>query len=372
LLAKTLDAVIRLGGIGPEIAVRLDLARALGPRHTWRRLREERQARTRGDLRDQIYYRIWAEAAREVGAEVTRLSGSSFLELTRGGSSTRVWHHWVSLDDVVTGKLALQKPIVHQLLLRAGLPVPRHREFSARDPRSAIDFLLGEAGACVIKPAGASSGAGTTSGIVTREDVLRATLRAARLDDRLLIERQSEGRVYRLLFLDGELLDVLERDSPSVSGDGRSTIAKLISAENRRRLESAGEEGPMLLAIDLECVLTLRNAGLTLDTVPVDGAVARVKSVTNQNGRKENRSALDRVSAELVAEAAAAAAAVGVRLAGVDVVTRDPKRSLAEAEGVVIEVNATPGLHYHYFVAPPAAARRVAVPILELLLTPVS
>jgi cyanophycin synthetase len=78
---------------------------------------------------------------------------------------------------------------------------------------------------------------------------------------------------------------------------------------------------------------------------------------------------LSSLSAALVAEAAAAADAIGLRLAGIDLATPDIGRSLAEAGGAVIEVNGTPGLHYHYLVRDRERAERVAVPILERLLT---
>ena len=46
-------------------------------------------------------------------------------------------------------------------------------------------------------------------------DLTRATWRASRLTSRLLIERQVAGEVLRLLFLDGELLDVVLRKPPA-------------------------------------------------------------------------------------------------------------------------------------------------------------
>jgi cyanophycin synthetase len=59
---------------------------------------------------------------------------------------------------------------------------------------------------------------------------------------------------------------------------------------------------------------------------------------------------------------ARAAEAVGVRLAGVDVITPDPSLSLDEAGGVVIEVNTTPGYYYHYY------KRDGRVPVATLIL----
>ena len=63
-----------------------------------------------------------------------------------------------------------------------------------------------------------------------------------------------------------------------------------------------------------------------------------------------------------------AAAAVGLRLAGVDVVTTDISRPLSETGGVVSEVNGGPGLHHHYLVADSARATPVAVPVLQKLI----
>jgi cyanophycin synthetase len=76
---------------------------------------------------------------------------------------------------------------------------------------------------------------------------------------------------------------------------------------------------------------------------------------------------LTEVSDSLVADASRAAELLGVRLAGVDVITRDCRQSLAAAGGVVLEVNATPGLHYHYEISNPENHVPVLVPILRAL-----
>jgi D-alanine-D-alanine ligase-like ATP-grasp enzyme len=57
-------------------------------------------------------------------------------------------------------------------------------------------------------------------------------------------------------------------------------------------------------------------------------------------------------------------------LAGVDVITTDQAVSLRRSGGAVLEVNVTPGLHYHYEVRDPARAVPVAERVLERLLAP--
>ena len=94
-----------------------------------------------------------------------------------------------------------------------------------------------------------------------------------------------------------------------------------------------------------------------------------LKTVVNANGPENNESVLDEIGEALVADVARAAELVGVRLAGVDVITPDSQRSLADAGGVILEVNATPGLHYHYDISNPEQGVPVLVPILQHLLS---
>jgi cyanophycin synthetase len=94
-----------------------------------------------------------------------------------------------------------------------------------------------------------------------------------------------------------------------------------------------------------------------------------VRRATNQAGDHETDDVTDTVGAALVRQGAAAAAIVGVRLAGVDVITTDPRVSLDESRGVILEVNTTPGLHLHVLVRNPQLPG-VAARILDRLLGP--
>jgi D-alanine-D-alanine ligase-like ATP-grasp enzyme len=364
---RLLAAFARLGRPGRDVAVGLDVLLSAGPAHAFERRRHERlrrQARAAGDER--AVSEIWVHAARELGAETVPLPGG-FVEIRKDGRRTRIWNHWVMLDDIVTARLALDKVLVHHLLAEAGLPIPAHVGFRAGDLSLALAFLAEAGPPCVVKPAGGAGAAGTTPGVRSAAQLRRAALRAGRRHDDLLIEKQVPGDVYRLLFLDGELLDVVRRLPPAVTGDGRLTVGELIAAENRRRL--AGPTGPTgQLTIDLDCLFTLEASGRTLDTIPAAGERVRVKTAINQNGPKENRSATGELSTALLAEAALAVEVAGVRLAGVDVITPDPARALADSGGVILEVNATPALHYHYEVADRERATPVAVPVLRRLL----
>jgi cyanophycin synthetase len=347
----------------------VDLLRSTGAGYVWRRVRAERHLSGLGaGARHAAYERIWREAAEATGTRCDELAPGLF-ELSRDGVVARVFQQLVALDDPVTLQVALDKALVHRLLAPAEIAIPDFVEFDVRDPAPAFDFLARAGGPCVVKPAaGTGGGSGTTAGVVLPAELMRARLQAANAGGRLLIERQVTGEVYRLLLLDGELLDVVRSRPGHLTGDGRSTIEQLIAAENERRFIAKGAAGLSLLGVNLDMTIALERAGLTLSSVPAAGRRVAIGSVTNNNAIEDNETFRGELSSEIISEAKAAQRAVGLRLAGIDVITVDPSRPLGETGGAINEVNGTPGLHHHYLVADPDRATRVAIPVLERLL----
>lgn len=358
-----LAAAARSGGFGRSWAARADVIRSVGIRYAlaWRR-QQGHAWELGGQAVEQFYRSAWRDAAEELGAELVELE-DEFLEIRRGPVATRVWRQMTALDDAVSLKLALDKTLVHRLLTARGIAVPDHLEFGHNELEPALRFIADAGGACVVKPAGGGrGGAAVTGNVRTETELARAALSAARLDTRVLIERQIPGDMYRLLFLDGELVDVVLRLTPHVTGDGRSTILELIAGENERRLASGLPQATM--TADLDCVFALAAGGRGPFTVPAAGERVQVKSASSENAEQENHTVRD-YAQDVIDESAEAVRAVGLRLAGVDVVTPDINRSLADAGGAIIEVNGTPGFQYHYVVADRAGATRVAIPVLE-------
>jgi cyanophycin synthetase len=364
-VARLTDVVGIAGTRGRTVGSWLDLARSVGARSTLRRLRGGGGAGFPPEVRDAVYATIWRDAADRAGADVRDL-GSGFLEIGRAATLLKVWQQVVPLDDPVTLRLALDKPVVHRLLRDASVPVPEHLEWSFADYEPALEFVAAAGGPCVVKAAsGTGGGEGTTAGVDSPARLMRARLRAGRFGGRLLIERQVPGPVYRLLFLDGELIDVIRHVPPRLTGDGSATVEGLIAAENERRLSAAGEAGLSLLDVGLDTIFTLERQGLRLASVVPAGAEIAVQTVTNDNRIEDTETIRDGLHPELVAASRRAALAVGLRLAGVDVITPDASQPLEQVGGVVAEVNGTPGIHHHYHVADRANATPVAVPILE-------
>jgi D-alanine-D-alanine ligase-like ATP-grasp enzyme len=312
--------------------------------------------------RDDFYHDIWREAAEATGGSLRELRGR-LLEVRSGEVVMRVDGNLTSLDDALTLSMAEDKPLVYTLLEELDIPVARHAVVAADDLAAAWRFAAGLGGPCVVKPARGGSGAiGVTTGIRSRLDLLQALAYGGAFGRDVLVEEQVTGAVYRLLYLDGELLDAVRRDPPTVTGDGSATVERLIALENERRVAAGIEACQSLIKLDRELKHTLRGGGLGLWTVPAAGQTVLLKHVVNDNRREDNVSCAAELCDDLVATGAASAAAVGARLAGVDVMTTDVGRPLAETGGVVLEINAAPGYYYHYY------KREGRVPVATLIL----
>jgi cyanophycin synthetase len=292
------------------------------------------------------------------------------LEIRCGTAVTTVTGLTVTLNSRAAIMLAADKPTAYRLLANSGLPIPEHLAFESRDKRAARSFLARGPTPCIVKPARGKGGDGVTGEIRSAGELRRAVLAASRFGHELLIERQVAGDVLRLLVLDGQVLDTVRRLRPAVTGDGRSTVEELIFAEYDRRIRAEGNPGLKPFAVDLDCILSLKRAGVPLRSVLPAGSTLRIKTVTNYNSPEDNHTLRTAISAALSAEVAGAAAALGLRLAGVDVVTSTPTAALATSGGAIIDVNELPALHHHAHVADAHGATRVAVSILRAMLEP--
>ena len=317
------------------------------------------------DLRQRYYGQFWHRVAVELGADVQKWD-VGLHRLTRDGKVAVVRGYEMRLDDHLTLDLMGNKALTYELLAEQGLAVPRHVRFPVTGLAAAKLLLTDLGRPLVVKPnSGTGGGRGVTTGITSAGQLTRACLWAARFDTDLIAEEQVDGHSYRLLFLDGQLLDTIRRDPPRVVGDGKHTIAALVKAENCRRLEARPFTALSPIRLDRDAANYLAAQGLSLRSVVPAGETLIVKRASNENTAAENVVVQETVHPATVAQCSALATNLGVRLAGIDIIARDIAKPLTRNNGVIGEVNTTPGLHHHDLVASPRSGSSVAAAILE-------
>ncbi len=295
-----------------------------------------------------FYERAWRDAAAQLGATCKCLGGG-IVEIELDGVCTRVVENTSAIDDPVTITLLSDKVITYNILRQEGLAIPRHAVFGLSDIAPALAFLSASERDCVVKPArGTGGGRGVTTGIRTPSQLGRAAAVAAVYGDEILIEEQITGDNYRLLYLDGEVIDAFVRRHPAVIGDGRSTVARLVRDVNADRSRHGAGKSQVLLTSDLDMRRTLAKQGFSFRSIPPEGKQVILKTVVNENAGVDNSSATHLLCPSIIEDGARAVRALRVRLAGVDIITTDPTVPLAQSGGVMLEVNAPPNYYYHY------------------------
>jgi len=180
-----------------------------------------------------------------------------------------------------------------------------------------------------------------------------------------MIEEEVDGDSYRLLFLDGQLIDAVRRRRPTVIADGKSTIRQLIDKENDERLGPGPSQAFSYLTVDLDCKLYLEDKGLTLNSVPSAGEELAVKNVANQNSNRDNATVRNEAHPYFHEMGRRVSSMLGVTMIGMDLMARDLKTPLDESGGMINEVNIPPGLHYHELISNPAEKANVCALILD-------
>lgn len=122
----------------------------------------------------------------------------------------------------------------------------------------------------------------------------------------------------------------------------------------------------VLLTIDLDMRRTLARQGLSLRSVPAAGKTVTVKAVVNENCGVDNSTVTHLLHPSIIEDGRRVAATMRARFIGIDIVMRDPTVPLRESGGVILEVNGTPNLYYHYNKQDGACP--VAVDLLRRLL----
>lgn len=202
----------------------------------------------------------------------------------------------------------------------------------------------------VTKPYNLNQGKGVTLKIRDKEELKEAFYLARAYSPRVIIEKNVPGKDYRLLIIGQEMVAAAERVPAFVVGDGTRTIEELIELVNSDPKRGYGHEKPLTrIYVDGVVELMLRRQGYDLKSCPDSGEKVFLRGNGNLSTGGTSLDVTDQVHEENIKMAIQATRLIGLDVAGVDLVTPDISLPLKEAGGVLIEINASPGLRMHHF-----------------------
>lgn len=228
----------------------------------------------------------------------------------------------------------------------AGVPVPRDSFYRPKEVHRARAEAFKKHDEVAVKAHSLSLGAGVYLH-VNREGFLRAFNDSVAIQERrghdplVVVQEMVNGFEMRATVIEGELDSVMVRIPAYVTGNGRSTIDELIDLKNEEREECGFFRGkPIRRNRNLQRYVSAH--ALDLQSIPDDGQLVLLSSVSNSSHGGETALVTELVSDEIKEVAMLAAAAIpGVTTAGVDVMAD----SLTSKHPVVLELNTFPFAH---------------------------
>lgn len=273
-----------------------------------------------------------------------RIRGNGRVEYLRQATRTSA--------DTYVGPLIMENKKVTKLLLQeAGIRVPEGRDYQDLDGVRR-DFALWRDQGAVLKPNSTNFGIAVAMlpAPIEEGDYRRAAEEALREDDTILVEELIQGKEYRFLVIGDGVRGILHRVPAHVTGDGLRAISELISVKNEDPLRGKGYHSPLeKLRTGKEEEAFLADQGLSFDSVPATGEDVFLRRNSNISTGGDSLDFTDSVHPGYGELAVAAAAAVGARICGVDMLIDDIEAAPAGGNYGVIELNFNPALHIHDF-----------------------
>ncbi len=289
--------------------------------------------------------RYAARTAAELGFAFRSLDGEDgYLFEVRDGARIALFAAGAgapyALNDARAASLARDKAFCAKALEAAGLPVLRGEMFfvterwaemrgPGREPRDALAYAASATYPLFCKPISGSNGI-FAEVIADAEAFADYMARVSREHFAILIQPFVRGDERRVFVLDGAALFTYRKHAPQIVGDGRSSVRALVEALPR------DNGGPLSRAR----ARYETGAIAALEDVPEAGARLVLEGPANRAAGGGASDVEDGAPPALARVAVAACAALGLRLAGVDVFDLSPARDCSDV--AIIEVNSNP------------------------------
>jgi cyanophycin synthetase len=286
------------------------------------------------------------DAALARGIPARRLNSGSLVQLGYGARSRRILAAETDRTGAIAESIAQDKELTRTLLRAVGVPVPEGRAVESAADAWAAAQEIGLP--VVVKPQFGNQGRGVATNLSAKEQVLAAYDAARQEESTIVVEQFAPGGDYRLLVVGDKVVAAARREPAQVIGDGSHTVEELVRLANDdpRR----GEDHATALSkiyLDAVALQVLADQGLTPTSIPANGVRVLIRRNANLSTGGTATDVTDLVHPDVAARAVDAARIVGLDIAGVDVVAIDISSPLESQRGVIVEVNAAPGLRMH-------------------------
>ncbi len=305
------------------------------------------------------------EEAKKRNIPITRIGHESLVQLGYGKHSRLVESTLTDATSCISADISSNKQLTKSILKEHNIPVPYGKvvfsEISAVMVANQIGMPV------VVKPFDGNQGKGVHLNLKSETEIKAAFQEAAKYSNGIIVEKFVAGRDFRVLVVGDGVSAVSERLPASVIGDGVHSIQELVEIANQDENRGEQHEKPLTkIRLDAVSLNVLQKNKMDADFVPKQGRQVVLRENGNLSTGGTAIDCTDRIHPDNVDLAIRAANAIGIDIAGIDIVTQDISQSILETGGAVVEVNTAPGIRMHLYPTK-GTPRNVAKDIVDLL-----
>ena len=248
-----------------------------------------------------------------------------------------------SFQSVVHCQLAENKHFSKIIFQKSNLPTAKYCSIEAAQDLPTINDLTFP---LVMKPLKGVTGTGVITGIADFTEAQNHYLKTAAQYPKVLFEEHLQGEDYRVTCVKHKVSAIALRVPAYIIGDGKSTIAELVSTENKKRENT--DLYPIILDDVAQDYLT-KNA-LNENSIPQLDEKVTVRGNCNlATGGVTINVPLDEVHPQNIELFEKVSRAFSLDLLGLDVMAQNLEQPITTQEKAgLIEVNHNPDLMVHF------------------------
>lgn len=288
------------------------------------------------------------KCAREYGLPITKLGDSGFYQIGYGKQGKIIEATISEKTSCISVDISCDKLLTKQLLENQNIPVA-----SGEKVHNIIDLLKYAENIkypVVLKPQYGNKGKGIHLNIKNENELIKSYNNIKEKFKDILIEKYIKGNDYRVCVINYKVVAVSLRIPAFVIGNGVDTITKLIESINTNPLRGEDHEKPLTkIKIDDQLITYLNNRDLSLSYVPKENEKVFLRQNANISTGGIAIDCTDEICEENINYCINAAKALGLDICGIDICTENIGEDIAKTNGVVMEINAAPGIRMHHF-----------------------
>ncbi len=284
--------------------------------------------------------------AQKVGLPIIKIGNGDFYQIGYGKQGKIIESSIGTNTRCVSVDISCDKMLTKELLRTQSIPVALGFKV-----KNIIDILKSaeEIGyPVVLKPQYGNKGKGVILNIKNEKELLMAYKSLKDKFKDIIIEKYYTGNDFRVCVINYKVVAVSLRRPPYIEGNGVNTILELIDKVNENPERGEDHERSLTkIKIDNEVIKYINEQGKEINDILKGKEKVYLRKNANLSTGGEAVDYTDKICDENINLCIRAAKMLGLDICGIDICTEDISKPIIHNNGIVMEINAAPGLRMH-------------------------